>query len=66
MTPEQEDALRNLLATADVVAFHCMTYSAVALPLRAAIAAMRLAMVEDENSYVLTGEELRRALEAVQ
>ncbi len=44
MTPELQAAINTLLAVAETAAYHWQTASAVALPLRAAIAAVREAM----------------------
>jgi len=46
MTPELKAAITTLLAAAEHAANHWQTASAVALPLRAAIAAVRAAMKE--------------------
>ena len=44
MTPELKAAINTLLAAAEVAAYHWQTASAVALTLRAAIAALRAAL----------------------
>lgn len=52
MTPQQEIALRNLLAAAEIAAYHYATASVIALPLRAAITQMRESMLSS-----MTNEE---------
>lgn len=57
ISPELKSAIERLIATAETAAYHYATASAVALPLRAAIAEMKHALSEVEGAALKEEKE---------